>query len=134
MADARIYGPYKRVDGRKHIIIYENFKRITVSYPEYLMEQHLGRKLTEDETVDHIDNDFTNDSIDNLQILTRVNNIRKSSPKALMIELKCTNCSKLYSITLNRHKSNLRNKIKKDTNFCIKLCVSDFRYKNKVIK
>jgi len=68
----KIYGPYTRKDGRKHIIaIFPNGKRKTVSYPKYLMEQHLGRYLAEDETVDHIDRDFTNDSIENFRILTR---------------------------------------------------------------
>ena len=37
----------------------------------------LGRYLQPGEEVDHIDNDKTNDSIDNLQILTGEENIRK---------------------------------------------------------
>lgn len=49
-----IYGPYARSDGRKHmILIDENGFRTTISYPKYLMEQYLGRKLADDETVDH---------------------------------------------------------------------------------
>lgn len=74
----RVYGPYTRKDGRKHVILYENGVRTTMSYPKYLMEQYLGRNLQPWETVDHIDEDFTNDSLDNLQILSVQANIDKS--------------------------------------------------------
>jgi len=76
----KIYGPYKRKDGRKHIIkIYPNGKRRTQSYPRYLMEQHLGRELLESEEVDHIDNDHTNNDISNLQLLTKKENLQKAA-------------------------------------------------------
>jgi len=73
----RIYGPYTRKDGRMHIIVYKNGKRKTVSYPKYLLEKKLGRTLLANETCDHIDGDFTNNSLSNLQVLTRGDNIRK---------------------------------------------------------
>lgn len=67
----KVYGPYTRKDGRKHVILIDNKKRRTVSYPRYLMEQKLGRTLTDDETVDHIDGDFTNDDPSNLRVISR---------------------------------------------------------------
>ena len=73
----RIYGPYKRKDGRKHVVLVEGKNKKTVSYPRWLMANHLGRDLLSTETIDHIDNDFTNDSIDNLQLLTLEENVRK---------------------------------------------------------
>ena len=73
----KVYGPYTRKDGRQHVILYENGKRQTVSYPKYLLEQKIGRSLLPDETCDHIDGDYTNNNIDNLQVLTRSDNIRK---------------------------------------------------------
>ncbi len=74
----RIYGPYKRKDGRKHVvIIYEDGTRQTKSYPRLMMEQHLGRGLTKEETVDHINNDFTDDRIENLQILSLSDSCKK---------------------------------------------------------
>lgn len=76
----KIYGPYTRKDGRKHvIIIHDDGRRQTKSYPRLLMEQHLGRELTEEETVDHINNDFTDDRIENLQLLSITENIQKSA-------------------------------------------------------
>jgi hypothetical protein len=76
----KIYGPYTRKDGRKHVvIIYDDGRRQTKSYPRLLMEQHLGRELTKDETVDHINNDFTDDRIENLQLLSLVDNVSKAA-------------------------------------------------------
>lgn len=77
----KVYGPYTRKDGRKHVIIYdtETQSRRTVSYPRYLMEQHLGRELLPEEQVDHINEDFTDDRIENLQLLSRAENNRKSN-------------------------------------------------------
>jgi len=73
MADTtmKVYGPYTRKDGRQHIILYDyatNLRR-TVSYPRYLLEQKLGHKLEDWEDADHIDNDKTNNDINNLQPL-----------------------------------------------------------------
>ena len=75
----KVYGPYLRKDNRKHVIIVDGENRKTVSYPRYLLEQSLGRMLNKDETVDHIDGDFTNDNLENLQILSLADNIRKTT-------------------------------------------------------
>ena len=67
-------------ENRKNVILYNsNNDRSTVSYARYLMSVYLGRFLDKDEEVDHIDNDKTNDSFNNLQILSKIENIRKSS-------------------------------------------------------
>ena len=36
----------------------------------YIMEKHIGRKLTNDEIVHHIDGDILNNSISNLEVMT----------------------------------------------------------------
>ncbi len=81
----RVTGPYLRKDGRKHIVFNnsslskgDSDKTRTLSWPKALLEVKHCRLLNDNETADHIDEDFTNDNIDNLQILTRVNNIIKS--------------------------------------------------------
>lgn len=74
----KVYGPYTRKDGRQHVIIYENGKKKTVSYPKYLLEQKLGRPLIGDETCDHIDGDYTNNCLENLQVLSRGDNAAKA--------------------------------------------------------
>lgn len=76
----KVFGFYVRKDNRKIVILQslEDSKLKTVSYPKFLIEQHLGRYLTKDETVDHINADFTDDKIENLQILSRAENAAKS--------------------------------------------------------
>lgn len=84
-AGVTIYGPYTRADDRKVVLLVWHTdtgsiaKRTTVSYPKLLMEIKLGRRLGPDETVDHIDDDKTNDAYSNLQILSRADNARKSA-------------------------------------------------------
>jgi len=95
----KIYGPYTRKDGRQHIVLYEDGKRKTVSYPKYLLEKKLGRSLLPNETCDHIDGDYTNNCLDNLQLLSRADNIRKHAalqPPEL-ITLTCPICLKSFT-------------------------------------
>jgi len=94
----KVHGPYLRKDGRKHVIIcyYDGTKR-TVSYPKYLMELKLGRRLDKDlETVDHIDGDLTNNDINNLEILTRRKHAKKDAWYAKEIKCNCPYCGNRY--------------------------------------
>lgn len=121
----KVYGPYLRKDGRKHVIIIHDNKRVTKSWPRYLMEQYLGRELRPEETVDHIDNDFTNDSLSNLQILTLKDNVKKqhnTRKEEVYVAVVCKNCGKLF----NRRKKLIEyniNVLKKDGPYCSHKCV-----------
>lgn len=80
----KVFGPYSHSEGngRKIVVIqYVSGRKKSTAYARHLMEQHLGRELGPDETVDHIDEDPSNDCLSNLQILTREDNTRKSSFK-----------------------------------------------------
>src|ERR1700719_2645025 len=76
-----IYGPYVDVnnDNREIIIFYnsKNKKRKTVSWPQAMMVSKLGRLLKSKELVDHIDNDPTNNTHENFQIIPPRENIIK---------------------------------------------------------
>lgn len=76
----KVYGPYTRKDGRKHVIHYdtETKKRITQSYPRYLMEQARGVILDPEEHVDHVNNDPTDDRVENYQLLSQRENQEKA--------------------------------------------------------
>lgn len=76
-----VLGPYSRQDGRQHIVLNNSNaskgtkgKTKTISYPKAIIEAELGRLLTDNEEVDHCDNDKTNNNNGNFQILTKTNN------------------------------------------------------------
>lgn len=74
-------------DGNGYLQIYTPDGR-RMRQHRYVMEQHLGRPLTEDEVVHHLDGDVKNNDISNLQILTRLehallHNVGRVSPNKL---------------------------------------------------
>lgn len=105
----KVYGPYLRPDGRKHVIlIHEDRSRRTVSYPKYLLEQHLGRKLNEPETCDHINGDFTDDRIENLRVLSRPEQAAQAQPPAKMFTFICPICEEEATKFARDVRSNLK--------------------------
>lgn len=75
-----LHGPYINNEGRRIIFVRANNQQVKcISYARCLMAEHLGRELTEDEVVDHVDEDKLNDCIENYQILTRAENARKTA-------------------------------------------------------
>ena len=69
-------------ENRRTVILFnDNNNRSSVSYARYQLAVKLQRYLTNNEFADHIDNDKTNDDINNLQILTRKENNLKSNKK-----------------------------------------------------
>ncbi len=120
----KVYGPYTRADGRKHVILYDGVKRTTLSYPRYLMANHLGRDLLPEETVDHIDGDFTNDAIENLQILTREENSAKEGEVVAFICPQCRTRFELRSKKLRN--SRVNGKKGKVGPFCTKKCAGKY--------
>lgn len=70
-----VLGPYKRTDGRKHIVLNNSNaskgtkgKTKTISYPKALKEIEIGKRLLDNETIDHHDRNFNNDDSSNLVI------------------------------------------------------------------
>lgn len=75
----KVYGPYvSKRDGRKRVVFYYLDKSTSVtSYARYLYEEANG-VLPDEMTVDHIDENPTNDELINLQPLTLLENIQKA--------------------------------------------------------
>jgi len=116
----RVYGPYQRKDGRLHIVeIDDNGKRRTVSYPKWLMENHLGRRLLDNETVDHIDNDYSNNELSNLQILDRSVHAALDAKRIRLINVACSWCKQVFMLSRGQMGSR-RNK--KSGRFCSRKC------------
>lgn len=65
-------------EGRNVISFKLNGKWSQRQTSAFRLEAYLNRKLAKDETVDHIDDDKTNDDISNLQVLSRSENISKA--------------------------------------------------------
>lgn len=67
MIDENRYSIYQGKDRRYRV--YDKQTQKVFSYPRLLMEEKLGRPLAANEQVHHIDGDYTNNSIENLEVL-----------------------------------------------------------------
>lgn len=104
----RVYGPYKRKDGRQIVILKSPGSKSdhqTVSYPKYLVEMYLGRYLTDEETVDHIDGNFNNNSLDNLRVIPRALYCKSHVSERRIVTKKCVVCGKEFVTTDNHRKT-----------------------------
>lgn len=97
--------------------------RKTILYSKYLLGIKLGRVLAEKEEVDHIDGNKINDSIDNLQILTREEN-RKKYFKTLNRKVSILKCD-FCGISFNRFSNQVKKNQKRS--FSSKQCLYNFQ-------
>lgn len=122
----RVHGPYKRQDGRKIVIIVENNgQRRTVSYPKWLLEMQLGRKLDPNlETVDHIDSNFDNNDLANLRIVPREEHSGDDTRRVKNLKFNCAWCGSEFE----RSPRLIRDKAKKNRAgpFCSRACAGRY--------
>lgn len=122
-----LYGPYKRKDGREHVILKKQNKRKTVSYPKYLMEVYLDRYLEKNETVDHIDRDITNNSIDNLRVIRRSEHVTLDVKRYKEQKFTCPWCGAVFDLQSKRlHDAIYNRKQKKSGPFCSRSCAGRY--------
>jgi hypothetical protein len=119
----KILGPYQRKSDRRFYmkVFHEDGRSSTMSYPKWLMEKHLGRELSSDETVDHIDNNVENNNLNNLQVLSLADNIRKSAKPPEYVECICPVCVKQF-LALARYVRANQIKQGKAGPYCNKSC------------
>lgn len=122
----KVHGPYKRRDGRQIVIVVERKgKRRTVSYPKWLMELQIGRKLDPDlETVDHIDSDFDNNDLSNLRLVERSQHSGDDTRRVKLVKFNCAWCDKEFE----RSPRLIRDKAKKNKAgpFCSRACAGKY--------
>lgn len=124
----RVYGPYinNKQTGRKIVIVVDrNGKRRTVSFPKWLMELHLGRKLDPNEcTVDHWNSNIDDNEISNLRLVPRDQHSADDTRRVKLIDFNCAWCDKPFS----RSPRLIRDKAKhnKAGPFCSKRCSSSY--------
>ena len=122
--NCKFYGPYSNSkDGRlRCVIVHPNKKKQTLSYPKYLMEVHLDKYLEENETIDHIDGNFLNNDLSNLQVIDRQIHSYNDVYRNEDVTVKCTYCGKEFVIK----GSAIRQRNRKDRHqsgyFCSKQC------------
>ena len=98
----KVYGYKARKDGRQVVILKTPRSATdakTTSYPKYLVECQLQRYLTKDETVDHIDGDFTNNDLTNLRVVSRREHCRSHVKINKQYDRKCVICGTEFSTT-----------------------------------
>lgn len=101
----KVYGPYLRKDGRKHVIRIQydlegkEVSRRTQSYPRYLIEQHTGEAIPADIEVDHSNRDSADDQPSNYQLLERSYHRHLDATHRLRLEEPCACCSKLFILS-----------------------------------
>lgn len=121
----RVYGPYTRKDGRKHVIVWwKKGKQRTISYPKWLTEQRLGKELADSDTVDHHDRDVDNNSRRNLKVLTRREHGKLDARRAVPIDMKCVWCRK--RVHALRRGVNRLSRQGKAGPFCSKSCAGSY--------
>ncbi len=129
----KVFGPYRYAEearpsmaGRAYLnVIYNDGSHGSILYSRYLAEQHLGRVLETWEHVDHIDQDHTNDNLDNLQVLTASEHAAKTArcvKPVTMIERVCPRCD----TTFTRPERYFRSKKDSRRAFCSKSCSAIF--------
>lgn len=94
----KVYGPYVGQDGRYRVVLkhLDTLKLRCISYPRYLMSLHLNRELLDTESVDHIDRDIANNSIDNFRLVSQKVNSSQDAKRLLPVLLQCQVCSKEF--------------------------------------
>lgn len=100
-------------EGRLTASIIRDGKLTIISYPKYIMEQHLGRRLKKNEEVHHKDRNPFNNDISNLQILTRKKHSELHA-KEMKLNLKdeemiCPECGKSFIWTVEKQRYYRRN-------------------------
>lgn len=90
-------------DGRSRIVIVDECGRHTSkSYPRFLVEQSIGRKLLINEDIHHKDGDVTNNDLTNLEIINHGEHQRLHSTKFFDTEETCCVCGKKFIYTGKR--------------------------------
>lgn len=121
----KVYGPYKRTDGRQLVIVVDkNGVRRTVSYPKWLMELQLGRKLGPDETIDHWDSNIDNNNMDNLRVMPRDEHSADDTRRVKPVKFKCAWCDQEFE----RSPRLIRDKARKNKAgpFCSRPCAGKY--------
>lgn len=115
---------YECKDGRLRVYIKETKK--VMSYPKYLMEKELGRKLAHNEEVHHKDENPLNNNLDNLEVRIHGEHQAEHSTKYYDKVVKCGWCGKEFlwtGVQQRKFYNNKRNHGRQaESPFCSRSC------------
>ena len=119
-------------EGRKYLSLYKNGVRVSsTTYARYLMSVKLGHFVPDHLTVDHKDNDCTNDDPNNLQLLTQSENSLKESQRRYgsyedkeMYGYQCVYCETNFIITLAERNKRIYTGV--EHAFCSRNCAANY--------
>lgn len=133
-----VLGPYKRKDGRKHIVLNNSNaskgtrgKTKTISYPKALSEVKLGKRLEKNETVDHHDRNFLNDDNNNLKIKDRAVHASEDAIRLHVEPICCPVCDTKFIPNKNQIKNHHR---QSSGPYCSSQCLKIFKQKSIIEK
>ncbi len=123
--NCKIYGPYvSKADKRlRCMVIFPDKVRKTLSYPKYLVEVFLNKYLLPNETVDHIDKDFTNNDMSNLRVLTKSEHASQDCIRVKDVTCICKWCGKEFTIKGNLIRQRNR---RTSSGYCSKSCTGKY--------
>jgi len=111
-----VLGPYKRSDGRKHVILNNSNlpkkskgKLRTISYPKALVEINRKARLQNNETIDHVDRNFLNDDLLNLEVKNRRYHASEDALRVEVFDVNCLGCG--FEFTPSKDQRNAKKDI-----------------------
>lgn len=84
------------------LLVKHNGTKTSISYARYLYSCKIKQYLDKTVQVDHIDNNKMNDIIENLQLLSFLENNLKSKKACLLFNFICPICKKEFVLTKQR--------------------------------
>lgn len=116
---------YKCKDGRTRVYLRDE-KRV-ISYPRYVMEEHLGRPLESKEQIHHKDGNPLNNDISNLEIRLLGEHQKEHNPQKYFDKtVKCGWCNKEFLWTAKQQRTFHGNNRHLPSPFCSKSCVGQY--------
>jgi endogenous inhibitor of DNA gyrase (YacG/DUF329 family) len=124
----KFHGPYKRDDGRQHVVVTKrDGSKTSKSYAKYILEKKLNRKLRADETTDHKDGYKTNNDPSNLRAIDRAEHTRQDTRRNKPQSFKCPSCKVSFELQGRPLTVAVQNrKQNKSGPFCSKRCAGTY--------
>lgn len=129
----KVYGPYTRNDRRQHVVVvYSDLSKQTISYPKYLVEKEIGRTLNDNEEVHHLNNNFTDNRIENLKVVLKSEHMSYHAKYTDNIDAVCMNCRVSFKLTPKQQASRYKNRNRRSNGpFCSRKCSGIYSTRSK---